>query len=296
MRTRTRQLRSKRKSMVLQQLTMKAFLAVMLIFLISCTQQSVCEVVSFHNENAMNIILFPDGFAQDLQEELGEYVIASIKEKEPFASKPYFNIYLINNQDRDICKPVKPSRIYGTIGSPLPPLNCSIEEVAELATACGVERGKIIIMTEDNVASQTNIGFYESGIMFLDMKNQVPEIIQHEFGHFFGLVDERTRLVSFALGPGRQPGPNCAPAPGEARWKRFYPSNHTIAQGCAGHPEWYKPEMQTIMQTPDPAKGYGAFNEWYLGTAMDCCYAPNRTAYSCDAFFSEFPEWESCRE
>jgi hypothetical protein len=284
---------------VLLKMTMRWFLQFgFLLFLLSCAPEPPCSVVSYNNENAMNIILFPDGFDSPRQEALGEYIIETIKGKEPFKSRPYFNVYRIENYNTSICAPYRPETIYGGYGSPLPPLNCSVAQVTALVSSCNIEKGKIIIMTSDNVASQTGISYDESGVMFMDMKNQVPEVIQHEFGHFFGLVDERPKLWSYALGAGRQPAPNCVKTAAETeRWSRLYSENHTVPQGCAGNPDWYFPEHEAIMgPSPTVEKPYGAFNEWYISTAMDCCYARNRTAYTCEAFFAEFPEWKECRQ
>lgn len=276
---------------------MKTFLALAFVFLLtSCTSHSLCKEIAYHDKHALNIVLFPDGFSPEMQAQLGAYFVASLKGQEPFTSKPYFNVYLIENVNRSICKPFRPETMYGG-QSRLPPLNCSVAQLVELVATCNIEKGKIIILTEDNVASQTSVTYSESGVIFLDMKNQPPEIIQHEFAHLFGLVDEKATLVSYALGPGREPAPNCVKTKAEAeQWERFYPENHMFPQGCAGNPTWYKPEDQTLLSNlPDPHWSYGRFNEWYLGTIMDCCYAKNRTAYSCDAFFAEFPEWNACR-
>lgn len=268
-------------------------------FLAACASTGPsCERLSYDNPDGLTIILVQDGFTEEKFRQLAWSVRDTILEKEPFASKPRLNFYLLNNSDTSICVAGDPLPVIGEPGAdPLAPLVCDIPRVRELASQCGVARGKLLILTNESVTSQTSITHHESGVMFLDMKNQPPEIIQHELAHFFGLVDERSLLHSHALGPGREPAPNCRPtlAEAEALWRPYYPANHSFPQGCAGHPDWYKPEQPTLLsEFPDPSWEYGEFNRRYLASVLECCYAPEQLE-GCDDFFAAYPSWSGCR-
>jgi hypothetical protein len=196
-----------------------ALFAILLITVSACsTVNAPCEELSRHNKNALNIIVFQDGFSEQEFRELGTYVKDTLLEKEPFRNRPYMNFYLIQQDNPEICVEGEQLPIIdGYSPDPLAPLRCDIEKVKVLASSCGVEKAKLIILTNDTVASQTSMTFAESGVMFLDMKNQPPEIIQHEFAHFFGLVDERAKLYSHSLGPGREAGAELRHEPGTSR-------------------------------------------------------------------------------
>ncbi len=263
----------------------------------ACAGNEQCERLAYDNKHGLNVVFFPDGYGEQEADELAHYAMESILAKEPFTSKPFINFYRVKNDDPSICvEGVAGDVIGGFSHDPLAPLDCDIARVKELVNQCNIPKGKIIVLTNETVAAQTSLGFHESGVMFLDMKNQPPEIIQHEFGHFFGLVDEKVKLYSFALGPGWEPAPNCVTSldKAELQWRWLYPAEHEFERGCAGNPDWYKPEYPVLMsEFPDPSWNYGVFNEWYLGQVLDCCYA--RTPPLCHAFFSAYPAWTDCR-
>jgi hypothetical protein len=281
-------------------LTMRtAFLLILLLSSVGCTAVSEpCVVQSYAHDTALNILLINDGFSQEAFTELGLFIEQSILAKEPFTSKPYLNIYRIENANDELCIPGERLPVLeDPRASPLPPLECDIEEVKRLANSCAVQHGKLLILTSDTVTSQTSLTHGESGVMFLDMKNQPPEIIQHEFAHFFNLKDERATLYSHSLGPGREPGPNCVTSEEEAQqaWRNYYPEAHVFPQGCAGNAAWYKPESKTLMDRfPDPSWEYGEFNRRYLASVLECCYG-SVPLEGCERFFSAYPGWQGCR-
>lgn len=266
--------------------------------------QEPCVRLSYDGPRAMNVLLVRDGFDEAEFDGLARSVRETLLAKEPFASNPRINFYAVDNDDDAVCVAGDPLPVLGEAASdPLAPLECDVEAMRRLAASCNVERAKLIILTNDTVAAQTSITYAESGVMFLDMKNQPPEIIQHEFAHFFGLVDERPKLYSHALGAGREPAPNCVPTPerAEAAWRRFYPENHSFPQGCAGNPDWFAPEYPTLLSKfPDPSWGYGAFTTWYLNETLTCCYSGDGRMPAaegrCAAFFERYPAWNACRE
>lgn len=275
---------------------MRASLVFLALILTACAAlQSPCEMQSFHGQDAMNIVFFQDGFTEPEFSAHAQSAMSAMLQKEPFVSKPYFNIYHVSNRNQDICMRGSPRPLIGAYArSPLHPFSCNVSAIEGMVNSCGIDRAKIIVLTNDTIVSQTAMSFDESAVMFLDMKNMPPEVIQHEFAHFFGLVDEEAQLYSHAIGPGRQPAPNCVETHGEAikRWGDLYPQNHTFARGCAGSRNWYAPEEGTLMdRNPDPILGYGKFNTRYLARAMECCYARSADL-ACSDFFEEYPEWE----
>lgn len=265
------------------------------LLIIAC---SPCENMNHSQKNNLPIIIMQDGFTKEEFNTHAEYIKKTILEKEPFASKPYLDFRVIHSGK--ICTPGSPLLVMkgNTVADvdALPPLECNISQIQKLTSTCKVSQGKIIIVTNETITSQTTLSYQESGVMFLDMKNQPPEIIQHEFAHFFGLVDEKAVIYSHADGPGRETAPNCVATYEEARnWDILYGDNHTYPQGCAGSALAYKPESGTLLDAfPDPSDTYGVFDTWYLGRVMDCCYA--KEEHECSNFFASYPQWEGCRE
>ncbi len=275
-------------------------IAALLLALAACSSPSPpCERIAYDNPHALNVVFLQDGFTDAHAEELARGILAALAQKEPWRSHGSINAYLVRNDDPSLCVEGRAGPLIGGYGpDPLPPLQCDVANVTRLVGSCGVARAKIVVMTNDSVASQAGVSFAEPAVMFLDMRGMPPEIVQHEFAHLFGLVDESARIVSYADGPGRRAAPNCVATLEEAkaRWGRLYPDGYAFPQGCAGEAAWYKPEEQTLMgRLPDPSYGYGAFDSWYLGTAMDCCYSPSPDPQACGAFFRDYPEWAGCR-
>lgn len=268
-----------------------------LIVLLSCVKQP-CEIISNDYNNGMNIIFFLDGFDYNQGQNLSNYFIETIKQKEPFASKPYFNFYYINNTNDSICIQGTVKEMFGDeTKAPPPPLKCNVEKIKEMINTCNIKKGKIVVFTNDTVVSQTSVTYKDSGVMFMDMKNQLPEVMQHEFGHFFGLRDEQATLFSYALGIGRTPGPNCAESIDHAKIKfgQFF-DEEKIIKGCAGNPEWYASEGNVLMSRhPDPSWEYGGYDSWYLEMVMDCCYSGNQkimSSESCSDFLDKYYVWQ----
>ena len=181
-------------------------------------------------------------------------------------------------------------------------LSCDWDAVNKALAACGLSQAKVFLITGEDVQSVSVSAYYTSSVAVVSEKAYGRYAVLHEFGHLLGLQDEVGRLRVQSYSPAFAPRrPDCAPNLTTAQewWGRYVGINGTgYYAGCAGHPEYIRPNNETLMGNAWDWSDYGYVDTLYLAQAYDCCYAANRSAYrsahACDGLFTDFPGWAAC--
>lgn len=247
------------------------------LLLAACTG---CPELREGSSNAPALIFLNDGLPDEQFNVLINRSIDAI-ESVPALASAGFPMH-VATVDESVCQAMGKDH-------PYPWLQCTPEGIAPAVRHCSSDL-HLIVFTEEYILPHANVVMGKNGGMYLMGRGFSRNAFLHEFGHLLGLRDEYVQGVQ-AGGVAGTPGPNCLPEDlAREKWSDILP-------GCAGHDEYYRPAGGLLMNVDKGEEGsYGPQQEEYLQQVTDCCFRENRTSYSCDAFFEEFPSWSACKE
>jgi hypothetical protein len=262
----------------------------LLLLLASCSGRdpAACRQIA-QSDSSLNVVVASQALREHPGTDYAAAIAALLRSVPPFGTRG-MNVYGVAIPDAECGV---------TTETYQPQLSCDWGGVNALLAACDLAQAKVLIITGNDVQSVSVPVYYGSSIAIINEKAYDRYSVLHEFGHLFGLQEESKKLRVPPYSPAfASRKPNCAPNISMAKewWRLYEDVNGTgYYEGCAGHADYIRPNNETLMGDAFEWADYGYVSTLYLAQAYDCCYAANRTAYSCAVFFKEYPGWAACR-